>query len=185
MKFPGQRARAVAGLCLAVVVLAAAAVVGEIGARAWRETGLRADIEPRHARLSGVLERGDAILAAGIEASAALGRLAYLPDADIGQIGTDLQQRIRQLAESAELRVAGSQILPVREKDGFSVVTVTGTLEGETGALGAFLLALAAEQPPIAVEKLAVQAPRMIRRGAENNASVSIQMNMSVLRLAP
>ena len=187
MKFPGQRARVVAGLCLAALVLVATVTVGEIAARIWRATDVRADIEPRHARLSGVLERGDAILAAGTAASAALDRLAYPPDADVGQIGTDLQQRIRQLAESAGLRVAGSQILPVRESDGFAVVTVTGTLEGETGALGAFLLALAAEAPPIAVEKLAVQAPRAIRRVGDTNAnaSVTIQINMSVLRLAP
>ncbi|MBK8133905.1 MAG: hypothetical protein IPN63_04655 [Gammaproteobacteria bacterium] len=185
MKFPGQRARLVAGLCLAVALLAAAAALGKVAAHAWRATELRADIAPRYARLSGVLERGDAILAASADADAALGRLAYPAGADVGEIGTGLQQNIRQLAEAAELRVAGSQILPVREEDGFAVVTVSGTLEGETGALAAFLLALAAEEPPIAVEKLAVQAPRAIRRGTETNANVTIQMNMSVLRLAP
>ncbi len=185
MKFPGQRARLVAGLCLAVALLAAAAALGKVAAHAWRATELRADIAPRYARLSGVLERGDAILAASADADAALGRLAYPAGADVGEIGTGLQQNIRQLAEAAELRVAGSQILPVREEDGFAVVTVSGTLEGETGALAAFLLALAAEEPPIAVEKLAVQAPRAIRRGTETNANVTIQMNMSALRLAP
>jgi len=185
VKFPGQRARLVAGLCLAVALLAAAAALGKVAAHAWRATELRADIAPRYARLSGVLERGDAILAASADADAALGRLAYPAGADVGEIGTGLQQNIRQLAEAAELRVAGSQILPVREEDGFAVVTVSGTLEGETGALAAFLLALAAEEPPIAVEKLAVQAPRAIRRGTETNANVTIQMNMSALRLAP
>lgn len=185
MKFPGQRARLVAGLCLAVALLAAAAALGKVAAHAWRATELRADIAPQYARLSGVLERGDAILAARADADAVLGRLAYPAGADVGEIGTGLQQNIRQLAEAAELRVAGSQILPVREEDGFAVVTVSGTLEGETGALAAFLLALAAEEPPIAVEKLAVQAPRAIRRGTETNANVTIQMNMSVLRLAP
>jgi hypothetical protein len=64
------------------------------------------------------------------------------------------------------------------------VITVAGTLEGETGALAAFLLALAAEEPPILVEKLAVQAPRSRRRG-EVNVEVNAQANMSVLRLMP
>lgn len=185
MTFPGQRARLVAGLCLAMAVALGVAALGKVAAHAWRATELRADIAPRYARLSGVLERGDAILAADAEALAVLGRLAYPADADVGEIGTGLQQKIRQLAEAAELRVAGSQILPVREQDGFAVVMVSGNLEGDTGALAAFLLALAAEEPPIAVEKLAVQAPRAIRRGTEANANVSIQMNMSVLRLAP
>ena len=184
MRFPGQRARLVAALGLALALLAAAAVLGDVAAHAWRARELRADIEPRHARLSGVLQRGDAILAAGAAADAALGRLAYPADADVGEIGTGLQQKIRQLADTAELKVAGSQILPVRESDGFAVVTIAGTFEGDTGALAAFLLALAAQEPPVAVEKLAVQAPRAIRRVGETNANVNIQMSMSVLRLA-
>lgn len=185
MRFPGQRARLVAGLGLAAALLAAAAVLGEVFVHAERARELRAEIAPRYARLSGVRERGDAILAAGAQAQELLGQLAYPAAADVGEIGTSLQQKIRQLAETAELRVAGSQILPVRDHEGLSVVTVSGTLEGDTGALAAFLMALAAEAPPIAVEKLAVQAPRAIRRVGDTNANVNIQMTMSVLRLAP
>lgn len=185
MRFPGQRARLVAGLGLAVALLAATAVLGEVFVHAERARELRAEIAPRYARLSGVRERGDAILAAGAQAQEVLGQLAYPADADVGKIGTSLQQKIRQLAEAAELHVAGSQILPVRDHEGLSVVTVSGTLEGDTGALAAFLMAVAAEEPPIAIEKLAVQAPRAIRRIGDTNANVNIQMTMSVLRLAP
>ena len=182
-RFPGAPARLVAVLILVPILLAAGFWVSELGVRIWRMAEVRADIEPRYARLSGLMARGDAILATRQQVDAAVAQLAYPASMDVGEIGTGLQQRIRQLAEAAELRVAGSQLLPVREEKGFAVVTVTGTLEGETGALAAFLAALAAEHPPIVVEKLGVQAPRA-RRG-EQSADVNVQASMSVVRLTP
>ncbi|MCC6296410.1 MAG: hypothetical protein IT469_06865 [Pseudomonadales bacterium] len=182
-RFPGRPARLVAVAILVPALAAAGLWLSELGARIWRMAEVRAEIEPRYARLSGLLERGDAIVAALEQTAAALAQRAYPASADVGEIGTGLQQRIRQLAEAAQLRVAGSQILPVREEQGFAVITVAGTLEGETGALAAFLAALAAEHPPILVEKLAVQAPRV--RLGEQRADVNAQASMSVLRLAP
>lgn len=182
--FPGRQTRLVVVLLAVPVLLLAGAWAAELSARVWRMADVRADIEPRYARLAGILARGEDIVAANRAAADWLSRRAYPADADLGEIGTELQQRLRQLAEAADLRVAGSQILPAREEEGFSVVTVAGTLEGETGALGTFLLALAAEEPPIVVEKLAVQAPRSRRRG-EESAQVNAQANMSVLRLMP
>lgn len=183
-RFPGRPARLVAILCLVPAVLLAGAWSAELGARIWRMAEVRADIEPRHARLAGIQARGEDIVTADRVAAEWLARHAYPASADISEIGTELQQRVRRLAEAAEVRVAGSQILPAREETGFSVITVAGTLEGETGALTALLLALQAEDPPIVVEKLAVQAPRA-RRGGEAGAEVNAQANMSVLRLAP
>lgn len=182
-RFPGRQARMVAVLMLGSLLLMVGLWIGELVARTWRMAEQRAAIEPRYARLAGVFERGEAIVAAGRQVTEALAQLAYPATDDVGEIGTELQQRVRQLAEAAELRVVGSQILPVREEQGFTVVTVTGTLEGETGALAAFLAALAAEQPPIVVEKVAVQASRA-RRG-QLSGDINAQASMSVLRLAP
>lgn len=181
--FPGQAARLVAVLCLLSVLALGGLWISELVTRIARMAEVRADIEPKYARLSGILARGEDIKAAQAGAVEWLAARAYPADADVGEIGTGLQQRVRQLAEAAEVRVAGSQILPVREEAGFAVITVAGTLEGETGALAAFLAALAAEHPPILVEKLAIQAPRA-RRG-EQSADVNAQASMSVLRLAP
>jgi len=183
--FPGRQARLVAVLLLVPVVLLAGAWAAELSGRIWRMAEVRADIEPRYARLAGIQARGEDIVAADRAAADWLSRRAYPADTDLGEIGTELQQRLRQLAEAADLKVAGSQILPAREEQGFSVITVAGTLEGETGALGTFLLALAAEEPPILVEKLAVQAPRSRRRRGEETAQINAQANMSVLRLMP
>jgi general secretion pathway protein M len=115
---------------------------------------------------------------------AALTRVAYSADTEIGRVGTELQQRIRRIADEHDIRVAGTQILPLRDENGFVVVTVNGTIESEVDALGAFLFALADEQPPIIVEKLLVQTPRQQRRG-EVNTRVHVQATMSVIRLLP
>lgn len=182
-QLPGSSARLVAALCLAPLLLLGGFWVAELTTRILRMAEVRAEIEPRYARLSGILAQGDGILAARQATEGWLSRHAYPASTDVGEIGTGLQQRVRQLAEAAEVRVAGSQILPLREESGFGVITVTGTLEAETGALAAFLAALAAADPPIAVEKLAVQA-RRARRGQESD-DINAQVTMSVLRLAP
>ncbi len=180
--FPGRQARWVAVLLLLPVVVLIGAWTVILTSKVWEMAEVRAEIAPRYARLSGIQSRGDDMVAAQRAAEAWLSRRAYPAAADTGEIGTELQQRLRQLAESAELRVAGSQILPTREEQDFSVITVSGSLEGSTGALATFLHTLATEEPPIMVEKLAVQAPRSRRRG-EESADVNAQATMSVLRL--
>lgn len=182
-RFPGQAARLVAILCLLPVLALGGLWSNELITRISRMAEVRAELEPRYARLSGILARGEDINAAHGGATEWLAARAYPAATDVGEIGTELQQRVRQLAEAAEVRVAGSQILPVREESGFSVITVAGTLEGQTGAMARFLAALAAEQPPILVEKLAIQAPRA--RMGQQLADVNAQVNMSALRLAP
>lgn len=184
IRFPGARAR-MAVLLSAVIMFA---VVGffasELLSRYRWANEVIASIEPRYARLIGLEEVGDAVLTSRVRVDVALARVAYPAEIEIGRIGTDLQQRVRRIADEHDIRVSGSQILPLREEKGFVVVTVNGTMDSEVDALGTFLLALADEQPPIVVEKLLVQAPRPGRRG-EVNTRVTVQSTMSVIRLLP
>ncbi len=183
-RFPGVRARVVVVLTAAILAVGAGILVSELASRyRWANDTLDV-IEPRYARLQGVQHKGAEIHTRRAEVEAALARVAHPADAEIVRIGTDLQQRVRRIADELDIRVSGSQILPARDKDGFIVVTVAGTMEGETDALGAFLVGLADEEPPVIVEKLVAQAPRPGRRG-EVNTRVNFQANMSVLRLLP
>lgn len=180
-RFPGQAARLVAVLCLLPVVVLGGLLINELVIRISRMAEVRAEIEPKYARLRGILERGEDINTARGAAIEWLAARTYPADADVGEIGTELQQRVRQLAEAAEVRVTGSQILPVRNETGFVVITVTGNLEGQTGALAAFLAALAAEEPPIAVERLAIQSPRA--RVGQQIVDAGAQISMNALKL--
>lgn len=183
-RFPGAQARFVVVLAIALLLALAAVFASELISRyRWAHETLET-IEPRYARVKGLQQIGDDIRTRRVEMDIALERVAHSADVEIGRIGTELQQRIRRIADELEIRVSGSQILPAREENGFVVVTVSGTMDGDTDALGAFLVGLSDENPPIIVEKLLAQAPRPGRRG-EVSGRVTFQANMSVLRLLP
>lgn len=183
-RFPGRVARVVvvtsAIIALLVLAVSAAHLLGQY--RLATET-LHA-IGPRHARLAGLQTAGPDIVAGRAAADQGLLRIAHAADVELARIGTALQQRIRHLADEHHLRVSGSQILPPRNEQGFNVITVTATMDGEPGALATLLLALASEAPPVVVQRLTVQAPRQGRRG-ETSTHVIVQAHMSVIRLSP
>ncbi|MBA4742637.1 MAG: hypothetical protein H2060_08015 [Azoarcus sp.] len=139
-------------------------------------------IEPRYARLAGVQRAGDAIVKRRQDASEALARFAHAPDTEVPRIGTDLQQRIRRIAEEYDVRVSGSQIMPAREEGALMTISINASMDGEVGAIAELLASLEAEQPPVLVDSLRVQAPRARRRGDIENR-VSVQSTLSVLRL--
>jgi hypothetical protein len=183
-RFPGVKARMAVLLSAAVLLAGAAAFASELfGRYRWANEVLES-IEPRYARLKGLEAVGDEILRNRALVDAGLARIAHPADSEVGRVGTDLQQRIRRIADDHDVRVSGSQILAPRADNGFMAISVTATMDGETQALGTFVLALASEEPPIIVEKLLVQAPRPTRRG-EVNTRVTAQATMSVIRLLP
>lgn len=183
-RFPGAQARLVALMLVTLVGVLAALWAWELASRyRWAHETLDG-LTPRYARLAGILEAGIFIRARGREANEGLLALAYGPDVEVPRIGTDLQQRIRRLAEEVGVRVSGSQIQPVREHDGFLVVGVTATMDGEIGEVAEFLSRIENENPPLIAEKFLVQAPRAVRRG-EIATRVSVQITIGALRLMP
>lgn len=184
MRAPGKRAR----VLLALMAFAALTVLGAVSAELagryrWADDTLQG-IEPRYARLEGLTEVGPQLLTSHARAQASLSAAVYPVDADGARVGTDFQQRVRQIAQSSGMRVAGTQILPVRAQEGHSLVSVSATLNGDAGALGDFLTTLEAERPSVVVERLIIQGPRAGRRG-EVDGMLTVQMNMSVVHLSP
>lgn len=183
-RFPGLQARGVAVLFLVLVLCGLALLVSEFSFRyRWAHDTL-ATLEPRHARFAGVRDAGELIQGGTADIHQKLARVAHPASTEIPRIGTDLQQRMRRMADENDLRVSGSQIQPTREQEEFVVVSVAGTLEGEIDSIGEFLLRLQSEEPPVLVEKLAIQTPRA-RRGVTAGVRVTVQLTLSVLRLQP
>lgn len=181
-RFPGRAARIVAALILGCVLLLALLFAFELSSRyRWASDTLEM-IEPRYARLAGVQRAGEEIVARRDEAREVLLRVAHPPDTEIPRIGTDLQQRIRRIAEEYDVRVSGSQIMPAREEGALMTISINASMDGEIGAIAELLTRLQAEQPPVLVDKFLVQAPRSRRRGEIENR-VSVQTALSVLRL--
>lgn len=186
-RFPGRNGRAVVG----VVLLAMIALLVLFGSLLhqrmnWAQETL-ASIEPRYARLLGLREFGAPVEGAVGELSANLARYAHPPGTDAQRIGTDLQQRIRALAEASGATVVGSQILPARVHGGFAQIPLKVTVNGTLESVRAFLFALESEAPSILVDNLQLNsAPRRARRGQPAVADRLVgQIDLSVLHLQP
>lgn len=179
--FPGRQARWVAAGLLALMLAVLLLFISELSWRyAWAGSVLQG-IEPRYARLAGLLESGAEIGEQQERAAASLSRLAYAPDDELVRLGTDLQQQIRRIAEEVGVQVSGSQILPAREEgDGLMVVSVGVTLMGDVAQVSELFLRLEERRPPVLMDRVVVQAQRG-RRGAQND-NVTVQATMVVLR---
>ena len=186
MRFPGKNARLVVGgaavLLLAGILTVAYVLVGRM---LWANDTL-AVIEPRYARLAGLREVRTEIETGLTQVQATLGRYAYPASMNGDRIGTDLQQRVRRVAEAAGMSVSGSQILPVRPADGFTHVPVSVSAEGTLESLRNMLAGLAAESPTIQVESIVIQSvARRRARGAPEDQRLAVQMNLAAIHLQP
>lgn len=183
MRLADKRARISVGVCAAILVVLAVPVVDQFLFRyGWAEQTLQ-DIEARYARLLGLREAAPRIQQTLAQTVEVLDRYAYPVDTGADRIGADLQQRVRRIAESTNVAVAGSQILPPRAAGGMEVIVMAATLDANVGSLRDFLLALSADKPSIQVETLNVTAPR--QRGTTAAGKLRVQMNLSALHLLP
>lgn len=183
-RYPGRHARIVAAGFLALALLLAGLFLSELIWRYnWANTTLDS-IEPRFARLTGIEAVGEELISRHARAASDLTRYAYPADVDVGRAGTDLQQRVRSLADEYGINVSGTQILPPREEAGLLLVGVTGAMAGDIGSVGRFLLRLETEQPLVIVEKMLAQAPSSRRRG-QVEGMLTFQFTFSAVRLLP
>lgn len=148
------------------------------------------DLEPRYARLAGLLERGGELKLLGEQANAQLAALAYPASTDITQAGNDAQERIRGLFADSKLDIVSIQVLPaaeVKSKDkddaGFDRIQIHLKVEGEMVGIQNALSILAGQTPMVWVDSLALQTI-----GAVKPASVQHlggQFNFSIFRVRP
>ena len=117
-------------------------------------------IQPRTARLLGILDSIDQLDLASDTAQNTLGELVYSVDQDSAKAASYMQQQVRELLTSAGLTVSGSQILPRREVSGFDRLSLDITAEGDIDALDEALSGLEVMRPLVFVESLKVQPKR-------------------------
>lgn len=139
-------------------------------------------IEPRYARLAGLVASAQELDRALAELTESAARMSYSSSVDLAAAGAQMQQDLRQAAEQAGASVAGSQVLssgPSAKPDRISVM-----LRLDTGleALRQLLLALERESPRVFVESLSVQPTRVRQKGAEGD-SLSVQLVIAARRL--
>ncbi len=139
------------------------------------------DIAQRHARLAGLRDAAPMLSAARLDASRRVQALTYPTDTPVDRVGSDLQQRVRNLAVEHQLSVVGSQILPPRVEQGFQSIPLIATMDGDLSALHGFLRTIAQASPTIRVEQLGIQQIQS-RPGTEGH-SLRIQLNLAAIHL--
>ncbi len=141
-------------------------------------------LEPRIARLQGLLDReADVRLAASAVGSDVLD-LVYPATDDPGSVAANLQKNVREILAAAGLVVSNSQILPVREQEGFDSIAIKLTAAGDLPALDTALADLNAYLPLLLIESVEIWPSRASRRRQEEETQeVNVTLQVLALRV--
>ena len=125
-------------------------------------------LEPRIARLQGLIDHEDQLRAAAGEVGKRVVNLVYPAAEDRATVSANLQKDARQILMDAGLSVSNSQVMPVREKDLFDYIGVKLTVTGSIAGLNAALAGIGDYRPIVLVESLDVWPKRDSRRGSRS-----------------
>ncbi len=143
-----------------------------------------ADLEPRYARLAGLLEHQADLKALGLQANEQLTRLTYPATLDVTQAGNDAQQRIRTLFADSKLDIISIQVLaPPKEDAKFDRIPINLRVEGDLASIQNALALLSGQTPSVLIDSLSLQTI-----GAVKPASIQRlggQFSFYVLRVRP
>lgn len=140
-------------------------------------------IEPRIARLQGLIDNQDAMREALEAVAEAVSGSIYPASSDAQTVAAALQAEARQMLSETGMEVANSQVLPVRQREQFDYVAVklvaTGTLE----QLEAGLAELSSLRPVVLIESFDA-APKRSRRDDPSSQTLTVSMQLLSLRAA-
>lgn len=117
-----------------------------------RAADMLTQIDPRYARISGLLQKQEQIAQTGKALDASLAQYVYPPDGDASQIGNQVLQKVRDLASAQGLRVTSSQSQPPKEDNdhpGLDRIVINLRIEGDWNALQELLAGLTRLTPVI------------------------------------
>jgi general secretion pathway protein M len=144
---------------LTVLVLAGLVVFASYTtwAKHDRAQGILADLEPRYARLQGLLERQADMQAMDAKAKELLLQMAFPATQDLAKTGNDAQQRIRSLFADSRLDVISIQISPGKAEGDFDRISISLRAEGTLTDVQAALGRLADQSPVILIDSMLLQ----------------------------
>jgi general secretion pathway protein M len=143
-----------------------------------------AELEPRYARLAGLLDRQAELKALGVRANEQLAHLTYPASQDITQAGNDAQQRIRGVFSESKLDIISIQVLPPpKEEAQFDRIPINLRVEGDLVGIQDALLKLSRQSPMVLVDSLSLQTIGPVRPASIQR--LGGQFNLFVLRVRP
>lgn len=180
--FRGHRRNALlVGLTVLLPLFAVLNSLAGIGALGLDYASERSRIEPRVARLQGLLEHAPVLQARSEAATARLREVAYAPAQEASALAAALQADARRIMDVVGLNVSNSQVMPTRRDENFERVAVKLTINGSLPALNDALIGIAASRPQLLVESL--DAFPVIAERRVGNRSVPVQSVTAVIQL--
>lgn len=149
-----------------------------------RVYGLLGDLEPRYARLTGLVNYKAELEALNVKADEQLKRLTYPSSQNLTQAGNDAQQRIRGIFVDSKLNVISIQVLPPRKEDSkFDQIPISLRVEGDLMGIQNALVKLANQTPIVLVESLSIQTIGAVKPASAQR--LGGQFGLLVLRARP
>ncbi|MFT4768628.1 MAG: general secretion pathway protein M [Glaciecola sp.] len=146
----------------------------------------RGRIEPRVARLQGLLDNETELTKQSQLAAVRLREVAFPSVEDPSALAARLQSDVRQILAEAGMSVSNSQVMPVRQGEHFDRVAVNLTVAGTLPGLDAALIGIAAYRPQLLVESLDTFPTRANTRAKDGDAqTLTAVMQLMVLRALP
>lgn len=148
------------GLLVLAALLAGGAYV--VKKHLWAQQTL-ADVGPRYQRLLGITQSEAQMQQALQRSTQLLDAYTYPAERDTGQIGTDIQQKLRAAFSGTQMVIQSSQVLPEQEQEGHLLaIPVEVRMEGNLQSLRQGLVALSAQRPTIQIASISLQAGRKL-----------------------
>ncbi len=122
-----------------------------------------AELDPRYARLLGLVNHRADLQALGQKVDGAITQLTYPASQDVAKAGNDAQQRIRSLFADSHLDVISIQVLPAKEEGQFNRITITLRVEGNLTGMQTALDKLTGLTPAVLLDSMALQTIGAVR----------------------
>jgi general secretion pathway protein M len=171
------------GLTLAVPLLLLVYLVLTLWAQRGEYQRELERLEPRIARLSGLVQSEDALRQSSGRVDSRVLDLVFPATEDRAAIAAALQQDVRAILSDAGLDIKNSQVLPAREVSGLDYLTVKLQVTGDLEALDTALEEFSNYTPLMLVESLAVTPVRQSRRQRKSGYEQVVTATLQLLAL--
>lgn len=139
-------------------------------------------IEPRIARMQGLVEKEDALRDALSGVQNVMNDHIYPQSSDAAAVSASLQAEARRILGQSGMEVTNSQVLPVRKRDTFDYVSVKVVARGELEQLDQSLATLARFRPVIFIESFDTFPNRKRRKADNEEQTLTVTMQLLSLR---
>lgn len=179
-----RRSAILVGLTLVIPLYLFFGVLGSLLSLRADYSAQIASIEPRIARMQGLIEKESALRESLSGISTIVSDHVYGKGAAAATVAASLQAEARRILDDAGMEVTNSQVLQPRKRSEFDYIAVKVVARGSLEQLNLGLEELAAFRPIVFVESLDTFPNRRRRRDEPESQTLTVSLQLLSLRAA-